>query len=129
MGGPDLLCVGSGKEAQEVLKRMEREATFSYQTLTLPEDTAANVLYLNGTLVHRSIEEIPLSFKVMIIFQFYLRFYIYCDFLGIRRQNRLSETFGERVPTGRSILRINVKLYTSPKIQAYKKSIIYNLKP
>ncbi|XP_019864782.1 N(G),N(G)-dimethylarginine dimethylaminohydrolase 1 isoform X2 [Aethina tumida] len=64
MGGPDLLCVGSGKEAQEVLKRMEREATFSYQTLTLPEDTAANVLYLNGTLVHRSIEEIPLSFKV-----------------------------------------------------------------
>nr|CAH7757429.1 unnamed protein product [Callosobruchus chinensis] len=64
MGGPDLLCVGTGKEAQEVLKRMEREATYSYQTLTLPEDEAANVLYLNGTLVHRSIEEIPLSFKV-----------------------------------------------------------------
>lgn len=68
MGGPDLLCVGAGKEAQEVLKRMEREATFSYQTLTLPEDEAANVLYLNGTLVHRSIEEIPLSFKVKIFY-------------------------------------------------------------
>ncbi|CAH1372221.1 hypothetical protein MTP99_013721 [Tenebrio molitor] len=64
VGGPDLLCVGAGKEAQEVLKRMEREATFSYQTLTLPEDDAANVLYLNGTLVHRSIDEIPQSFKV-----------------------------------------------------------------
>lgn len=64
MGGPDLLCVGVGKESQEVLKRMEREATFSYQTLTLPEDQAANVLYLNGTLVHRTPEEIPLSFKV-----------------------------------------------------------------
>ncbi|XP_063910022.1 N(G),N(G)-dimethylarginine dimethylaminohydrolase 1 isoform X1 [Zophobas morio] len=64
VGGPDLLCVGAGKEAQEVLKRMEREATFSYQTLTLPEDEAANVLYLNGTLVHRSIDEIPQSFKV-----------------------------------------------------------------
>ncbi|KAJ8937803.1 hypothetical protein NQ314_011709, partial [Rhamnusium bicolor] len=64
MGGPDVLCVGAGKEAQEVLKRMEREATVSYQTLTLPEDEAANVLYLNGTLVHRSIEEIPQSFKV-----------------------------------------------------------------
>ncbi|XP_030756168.1 N(G),N(G)-dimethylarginine dimethylaminohydrolase 1 [Sitophilus oryzae] len=64
MGGPDLLCVGVGKEAQEVLKRMEREATFNYQTLTLPEDEAANVLYLNGTLVHRTPEEIPLSFKV-----------------------------------------------------------------
>lgn len=65
MAGPDLLCVGSGKEAQEVLKRMEREATYSYQTVTLPEDEAANVLYLNGTLVHRSLDEIPLSFKVM----------------------------------------------------------------
>lgn len=64
MAGPDLLCVGSGKDAQEVMKRMEREATFSYQTLTLPEDEAANVLYLNGTLVHRSLDEIPLSFKV-----------------------------------------------------------------
>jgi dimethylargininase len=67
VGGPDLLCVGAGKEAQEVLKRMEREATFSYQTLTLPEDDAANVLYLNGTLVHRSIDEIPQSFKVIFL--------------------------------------------------------------
>ncbi|KAF7268283.1 N(G),N(G)-dimethylarginine dimethylaminohydrolase 1 [Rhynchophorus ferrugineus] len=64
MGGPDLICVGAGKEAQEVLKRMEREATFSYQTLTLPEDQAANVVYLNGTLVHRTSEEIPLSSKI-----------------------------------------------------------------
>ncbi|XP_022920912.1 N(G),N(G)-dimethylarginine dimethylaminohydrolase 1 [Onthophagus taurus] len=64
MAGPDLLCVGQGKEAQEVLKRMEREATFSYQTLTVPDDEAANVLYVNGTLVHRSNEEIPNSFKV-----------------------------------------------------------------
>lgn len=64
MAGPDLLCVGNGKESQEVLKRIEREATFCYQTLTLPEDLAANVLYLNGTLVHRSIEEIPQSFQV-----------------------------------------------------------------
>lgn len=65
MAGPDLLCVGAGKESQEVLKRIEREATFNYQTLTLPEDEAANVLFLNGTLVHRSLEEIPLSSKVM----------------------------------------------------------------
>lgn len=65
MAGPDLLCIGVGKESQEVLKRMEREATFSYQTLTLPEDQAANVLYLNGTLVHRTPEEIPLSCKLL----------------------------------------------------------------
>lgn len=66
MAGPDILCVGESRDAQEVLKRMEREATFNYQTLTVPEDQAANVLYLNGTLIHRCIEEIPQSFKVTI---------------------------------------------------------------
>ena len=90
MAGPDVICVGAGKAAQEVLKvrgklqfsvwfstsvgtlfylfvsvqRIEREATFSYQTLTVPEDIAANVLYVNGTLIHRSVDEIPESCKV-----------------------------------------------------------------
>ncbi|XP_033207972.1 N(G),N(G)-dimethylarginine dimethylaminohydrolase 1 [Belonocnema kinseyi] len=64
MAGPDVICVGAGKEAQEVLKRIEREATYNYQTLTVPEDAAANVLYVNGTLIHRSEEEIPESSKV-----------------------------------------------------------------
>nr|XP_013189175.1 unnamed protein product [Amyelois transitella] len=64
VAGPDILCVGASKEAKELLKRMEREATFSYQTLSMTEDDAANCLYVNGTLVHRAIEEIPESFKV-----------------------------------------------------------------
>ncbi|CAH2034704.1 unnamed protein product, partial [Iphiclides podalirius] len=64
VAGTDILCVGASKEAQELLKRMEREATFSYQTLTVPEDDAANCLFVNGTLIHRAIEEIPDSFKV-----------------------------------------------------------------
>ncbi|XP_026317354.1 N(G),N(G)-dimethylarginine dimethylaminohydrolase 1 [Hyposmocoma kahamanoa] len=64
VAGPDILCVGASKDAKELLKRMEREATFSYQTLTVPEDEAANCLYVNGTLIHRAIEEIPESFKV-----------------------------------------------------------------
>lgn len=89
MAGPDIICVGAGKESQEVLKvfncnltmifylfiyiyiyilfviqRIEREATYSYQTLTVPEDAAANVLYVNGTLIHRSEDEIPQSSKV-----------------------------------------------------------------
>ncbi|KYN15609.1 N(G),N(G)-dimethylarginine dimethylaminohydrolase 1 [Trachymyrmex cornetzi] len=64
MAGPDVICVGAGKESQEVLKRIEREATYNYQTLTVPEDVAANVLYVNGTLIHRSEDEIPQSSKV-----------------------------------------------------------------
>lgn len=64
MAGPDIICVGAGKTPQDVLNRIKREATYSYQTLTVPEDHAANVLYVNGTLFHRSEKEIPASFKV-----------------------------------------------------------------
>ncbi|KAI5647014.1 hypothetical protein NE865_01269 [Phthorimaea operculella] len=64
VAGEDILCVGASTEAKELLKRMEREATFTYQTLSVSEDDAANCLYVNGTLIHRAIEEIPQSFKV-----------------------------------------------------------------
>lgn len=64
VAGPDILCVGASKEAKDLLKKIEREATFSYKTLTVPEDEAANCLYVNETLIHRAIEEIPESFKV-----------------------------------------------------------------
>ncbi|XP_022833144.1 N(G),N(G)-dimethylarginine dimethylaminohydrolase 1 [Spodoptera litura] len=64
MAGPDVLCVSASKEAKELLKRIEREANFTYQTLTVPEDEAANCVYVNGTLIHRAIEEIPEAFKV-----------------------------------------------------------------
>lgn len=64
VAGPDLLCVSSSKESQEILHRIEREATFSYQTLTLSEEWAANVLYINGTLIHRSVLEAPVSSQV-----------------------------------------------------------------
>jgi len=65
MAGPDLLCVSNSPHSQGILKRIEREATFSYQTLTLSEEDASNVLFINGFLVHRSIEEIPISFQVL----------------------------------------------------------------
>lgn len=66
VAGQDLLCVCSSKDSQEVMKRIEREATFSYQTLTLSEEQASNVLFINGTLIHRSVEEIPVSAQVII---------------------------------------------------------------
>lgn len=65
MAGPDLLCVSTSPHSQGILKRIEREATFSYQTLTLSEENASNVLYINGFVVHRSIQEIPVSFRVI----------------------------------------------------------------
>jgi len=64
LAGPDVLAVGSGLHPQTVVKRIEREATNRYQTLTLPEDEAANCMYVNNTLVHTHSIEIPLSSKV-----------------------------------------------------------------
>lgn len=46
------------------VQRIKREATYGYQTLTVPENDAANVLYINGTLIHRAKDEIPQSCKV-----------------------------------------------------------------
>jgi len=43
---------------------MEREASFRYQTLTVADDNASNVLFVNGTLIHLSPIEIPSSYKV-----------------------------------------------------------------
>ena len=43
---------------------MEREASFRYQTLTVAEDSASNILFVNGTLIHLSPIEIPASYKV-----------------------------------------------------------------
>lgn len=65
LAGPDVLAVTTSDCSQQILKRMEREASFTYQTLTLPEEQAANMLYINGYLIHRSPGEIPLSHKII----------------------------------------------------------------
>lgn len=67
LAGPDLLCVSNSKESQEILKRIQREATYTYQTITVSEEFAANVLYINGTLIHRTIQEIPVSYQVKLL--------------------------------------------------------------
>lgn len=65
MAAPDLLCVSNSPYAKDILKRIEREATFTYQTLTLSEENAANVLCINGFLVHRCMDEIPISYSIV----------------------------------------------------------------
>lgn len=62
MAGPDILCVNKTPEAQSMLKRMEREASYNYKLITVDEDEGSNVLYLNGTLVHRN--DLPESVAV-----------------------------------------------------------------
>lgn len=45
-------------------QRMEWEASYRYQKLTMLEDLAVNVLYVNGCLLHLSEEAIPKSYSL-----------------------------------------------------------------
>lgn len=65
LGGPNILSVGNGQHSQNLVRRMEREATISYQTLTLPEDEAANCIYVNNQLIHSHSTETPLSVQLL----------------------------------------------------------------
>lgn len=63
MAGPDILCMNRSPEAQAMLRRMEREASFNYKLITVDDDRASNVLYLNGTLIHRN--DLPNSVSIL----------------------------------------------------------------
>lgn len=63
MAGPDILCTNKSPEAQSILRRMEREASYNYKLITVEDEKASNVLYLNGTLIHRN--DLPNSVSVL----------------------------------------------------------------
>lgn len=73
-GGKGMLVVGPSSEAQEILSLLEREAEAFFVKLHVPEVKAANCLYLNKTLIHRAIEEIPNSFRVSFMTWLFRRF-------------------------------------------------------
>ena len=65
MAGDDMIAFGSSSNAELVRQLVATEAKFSYTLVTVPEDFAANCLYINGVLVHRSSEEFPASVEVL----------------------------------------------------------------
>ncbi|XP_072887853.1 N(G),N(G)-dimethylarginine dimethylaminohydrolase 2 [Hemitrygon akajei] len=69
MGGPSTIVVGSSDLARKTIKAMEQLTDFTYEKLTVPDDVAANCIYVRvankfDTLVHRSAEEFPESSAV-----------------------------------------------------------------
>lgn len=64
MAGPDMIAIGQSQFAQDCWKVIEDMGKFKYQKLSLPEDKAANVLYINGTLVRQSVTCIRNSVNV-----------------------------------------------------------------
>ncbi|XP_011932375.1 PREDICTED: N(G),N(G)-dimethylarginine dimethylaminohydrolase 1 isoform X1 [Cercocebus atys] len=69
MAGPNLIAIGSSESAQKALKIMQQMSDHRYDKLTVPDDIAANCVYLNipnkgHVLLHRTPEEYPESAKV-----------------------------------------------------------------
>lgn len=69
MGGPGLIVIGSSQPAQKVLKTMQQLSDHRYEKLTVPDDLAANCVYMNlpgkgQVLLHCTSEEYPDSAKV-----------------------------------------------------------------
>lgn len=54
MAGPNLICAGASKGVQDLIKNIEKQAKYKYQTLVVPDDEAANCVYANGNLIHRA---------------------------------------------------------------------------
>ncbi|XP_032884990.1 N(G),N(G)-dimethylarginine dimethylaminohydrolase 1 isoform X1 [Amblyraja radiata] len=68
MAGPELIAIGSSDQAQKTLMNMQEMSEHRYEKLTLPDDMAANCVYLNiptkgHVLLHRTAEEFPDSAK------------------------------------------------------------------
>ncbi|MBN3297130.1 DDAH1 dimethylaminohydrolase, partial [Amia calva] len=69
MAGPGLIIIGSSEAAQKALKIMQQMSDHRYDKLTVPDDAAANCIYLNipnkgHVLLHCTPEEYPESVKV-----------------------------------------------------------------
>ncbi|XP_075471752.1 N(G),N(G)-dimethylarginine dimethylaminohydrolase 1 isoform X2 [Ascaphus truei] len=69
MAGPNLIVIGSSEAAQKALKTMQQMSDHRYDKLTVPDDAAANCVYLNipnkgHVLLHRGPEDFPESVKV-----------------------------------------------------------------
>ena len=58
MAGWDIIAVGNSEEAAATFKQMKNLAQYKYRILRLESDDAANMLYVNGRLIHRSRDEI-----------------------------------------------------------------------
>ena len=64
MATPEHIAIGSSPAAQEARKLIESMGKFKYGFLQVPDDTGANCLYINGTIVHASKEVFPGSCEV-----------------------------------------------------------------
>ncbi|CAL1583381.1 unnamed protein product [Knipowitschia caucasica] len=66
MGGPDTIVFSNSDGAKKTLRMMEQLTDHHYEILTVPEEAAANCIFIKGAsnrdfLIHRPPEEAPES--------------------------------------------------------------------
>ncbi|KAL2080589.1 hypothetical protein ACEWY4_024382 [Coilia grayii] len=64
MGGPDTIIISNSEGARKTLRMMEQLTDHHYEVLTVPEEAAANCIYIRGPakvdyLLHPTAEECP----------------------------------------------------------------------
>ena len=64
MAGPEMIVISQSQAGEDTWKAIEQNGKFKYTKLSVPEDKGANVLYINGTIVHQAASLIPGSVKV-----------------------------------------------------------------
>lgn len=64
MAGQDLITYGGSWGGREARRVIEQDGNFKYKFLEVPDDFAANCLYLNDTIVHASRDSFPKSCEV-----------------------------------------------------------------
>ncbi|XP_059899974.1 N(G),N(G)-dimethylarginine dimethylaminohydrolase 2 [Gadus macrocephalus] len=70
MGGPDTIVISNSDGAKKTLRMMEQLTDHRYEVLAVPEDAAANCIYVRGAnqqdfLLHRPAEECPESMEAL----------------------------------------------------------------
>lgn len=59
MASDEMIAIGPSPSASYALTEMKGKAKFQYTFLNVSHDAAANCLWINGTLIHRSSSEFP----------------------------------------------------------------------
>jgi N-dimethylarginine dimethylaminohydrolase len=65
MAGPEMVAIGQSSAGEGAWNAIEKHGKFKYTKLSLPEDKGANVLYINGTIVHQAASFVPGSVRIL----------------------------------------------------------------
>ena len=64
MCGIDTIAISDTEAGRRAWKEITQKGHYKYKRLAFPDDNGANCLFINGVVLHPSMEDYPESFKV-----------------------------------------------------------------